>query len=270
MVSPKHVEAKGILNPHAAEQKFDLTRYTPTSDLAPFVEWYWIIHWDLRGQAPHVQDVLPYPSVNLAVEESQSGLFGIVTGKFSRELVGKGRVIAAKFRPGGFYPFVHVPLSQFTNKTTPLMDLFGDEGTKLEQRILAVDDDQAALQLLEVFLCERLPQPDPNATLVNQIINTVIADRSITRVDELVSRINLSKRSLQRLFSQYVGVTPKWVIQRYRLQDAADQLIKDQTTDCTDLAVRLGYFDLAHFIKDFKTIVGVSPAEYARQASPER
>ncbi len=269
MVSPKHVEAKGILNPHTAEKKFTLTRYLPASDLAPFVEWYWIIHWDLRGQAPYVQDVLPYPSVNLAIEKSQSGLFGVVTGKFSRELVGKGRVVAAKFKPGGFYPFVQVPLSQFTNKTTPLVELFGDEAERLEQSILTVDDDEEALRLLEGFLCERLPEHDPMGKLVNKIIDMVIADRSITRVDELVSQVNLSKRSLQRLFSQYVGISPKWVIQRYRLQDAADQLIKEQVTDCTDLAIRLGYFDLAHFIKDFKTIVGVSPAEYSRQASPE-
>jgi AraC-like DNA-binding protein len=103
--------------------------------------------------------------------------------------------------------------------------------------------------------------------LVNQIIDRIIADRSITRVDELVTQIGLNKRALQRLFNQYVGISPKWVIQRYRLQDAADQLIKQEITDCTDMALRLGYFDLAHFIKDFKTVVGLSPAEYARRAN---
>ncbi len=267
MVAPKNVDAKGILNPHIAEKKFQLTRHMPSPDLAFFVEWYWIIHWDLRGQAPHTQDVLPYPSVNLAIEQSQSGIFGVVTGKFTRQLIGKGGVVASKFRPGAFYPYAQSPVSEFTNKTTALFDVFGSDGDKLEQRILAVENDEEALAQMEHFLRERLPEHDPNVVLVNEIIDIIIAERNITRVDELVSRMNLNKRSLQRLFHQYVGVSPKWVIQRYRLQDAADQLVKDRVTDCTDIALRLGYFDLAHFIKDFKTIVGLSPAEYARHAS---
>lgn len=264
---PKNVDAKGILNPHIAEKKFKLTRHMPSPDLALFVEWYWIIHWDLRGQEPHTQDVLPYPSVNFAVEESQSGVFGVVTGKFTRTLANSGRVVAAKFRPAGFYPFVRLPISQYTNKVTPIANVFGSRGDALERTILTTEQDDAALAHMEQFLRDQQPERDPNIVIVNAIIDGIIEDRSITRVDELVARMRLNKRALQRLFNQYVGVSPKWVIQRYRLQDAADQLVKNQTTDCTDMALRLGYFDLAHFIKDFKTIVGLSPAEYARRAS---
>jgi AraC-like DNA-binding protein len=264
---PKNVDAKGILNPHIAGQKFQLTRYTPSPDLAYFVEWYWIIHWDLRGQEPHTQDVLPYPSVNFAVEANQSGVFGVVTGKFTRTLVNSGRVVAAKFRPAGFIPFVQSPISQFTNKVTPIISVFGNQGDALERSILATEQDADALAQMEYFLHERMPQRDPNIAVVNEMIDCIIQDRTITRVDELVKHISMNKRALQRLFNQYVGISPKWVIQRYRLQDAADQLIKDEATDCTDMALRLGYFDLAHFIKDFKTIVGLPPAEYARRAS---
>ena len=111
------------------------------------------------------------------------------------------------------------------------------------------------------------PQHDPNIVTINEIIDCIIAVRSITRVDELVIGMeSLNKRSLQRLFNQYVGVSPKWAIQRYRLQDAADQLIKDQDTDCTDMAQRLGYLMYHTIIKDFRTIISLSPAEYARRA----
>ena len=63
--------------------------------------------------------------------------------------------------------------------------------------------------------------------------------------------------------SRYVGVSPKWVIKRNRLQDAAEQLAGGAVS-CAQMALELGYFDQAHFIKDFKSIVGKSPAEYAR------
>jgi AraC-like DNA-binding protein len=77
---------------------------------------------------------------------------------------------------------------------------------------------------------------------------------------------------LQRIFSQYVGVSPKWVIKRYRLHEAAEQLAGGEVVDWPKIALELGYFDQAHFIKDFKTIVGESPAEYIKKinSNPKR
>jgi AraC-like DNA-binding protein len=63
-----------------------------------------------------------------------------------------------------------------------------------------------------------------------------------------------------------VGVSPKWVIQRYRLHEAAERLTADPSIAQSALASDLGYSDQAHFIRDFKSLVGTSPAAYARAA----
>jgi AraC-like DNA-binding protein len=81
----------------------------------------------------------------------------------------------------------------------------------------------------------------------------------------VVTHFHINKRTLQRLFNQYVGVSPKWVIQRYRLQDALEQLAEGETDDCAQMALNLGYFDQAHFIKDFKMLVGKPPVKYTQQ-----
>ena len=78
-------------------------------------------------------------------------------------------------------------------------------------------------------------------------------------------RPKASNAFLQRIFSQYVGVGPKWVIKRYRLQEAADQVADGEVVNWAKLALDLGYFDQAHFIKDFKSIVGKAPAEYTQE-----
>jgi AraC-like DNA-binding protein len=121
--------------------------------------------------------------------------------------------------------------------------------------------------LVECFLRERLPAPDNNVIVINQIIDCIIADRTITKVDDIVNRFAINKRTLQRLFRRYVGVSPKWVIQRFRLHQAAGQLDEGKVEDLTRMALDLGYFDQAHFIKDFKTVVGKTPAEYARKVN---
>lgn len=72
----------------------------------------------------------------------------------------------------------------------------------------------------------------------------------------------MSLRGLQRLFCEYVGVSPKWVIQRYRLQDAAVLLASGSSGQLAALAAELGYFDQAHLAQDFRRLFGISPSQY--------
>lgn len=257
------MKPRGILNPKAGAQKFQISRHSPAPDLSFFIECYWIITWNL--QAPYVQETLPYPCVNLVIEKDRSRVYGVVTGKFSRVLEGSGRVFGIKFRPGAFYPFLNAPASTLTNSSRRVEDMFD---AALESAILSTEDKALMIGHAEDFLRARMPEQDEHIRLVNQIIDCITDDRTITRVDDLVRRLHIHKRALQRLFNQYVGVSPKWVIQRCRLHEAAEQLEAGNTADGSRLAVELGYFDQAHFIKDFKTIVGQTPAEYARQMAP--
>lgn len=95
----------------------------------------------------------------------------------------------------------------------------------------------------------------------------ISTDPSIMKVEDLVPQYGLGKRSLQRLFNRYVGVGPKWIIRRFRLIEAARRLDAGQAASFTDLAASLGYFDQAHFIKDFKALVGRTPSDYVRNTS---
>src|SRR5262249_3970109 len=119
---------------------------------------------------------------------------------------------------------------------------------------------------IEDFLRERLPAPDAHAVRVTGIVYAVAADRDVLTVEDLVDRYQMNKRTLQRLFSKYVGVSPKWVIQRYRLHEAAGRLSSHGDVSQSALAADLGYSDQAHFVRDFKALVGTSPAAYAKQA----
>ena len=100
------------------------------------------------------------------------------------------------------------------------------------------------------------------AEKIGAIVEEIATDRSLTTVDIVGRRFGISPRSLQRLFSRYIGVSPKWVINRHRLHEVVDRLAKGETVDWTRLALDLGYFDQAHFIRDFKAIIGRTPGDY--------
>jgi AraC-like DNA-binding protein len=263
---PKHDKLVGLLHP-IVEPVVRLTRYHPSEDLAPFIEHYWFVRWDLGDGPPRDQDTLPHPCVHLAVEPGGiSGVFGVVRGRFRKQIRGRGRVAAIRFRPGGFASFWSRPVRELTGRVLALDAVFGRAGAAYEQAILAApDDDRELVALAEDFLRSRAPRADEPLALITRVIELVTCDRAIARVADLAHAVGVSVRSLQRLFSDRVGVSPKWVICRARLQDAAARVLAGDDVDWSRLALDLGYFDQAHLIRAYRTIIGVSPTAHVRR-----
>jgi AraC-like DNA-binding protein len=175
-------------------------------------------------------------------------------------------VAAVKFRPGGFQPFLGAPVSTLTDRVRALDDVFGPAGARLEGEVRACPGASEQVAVLERFLLDRLPAADPLVETVDAVVQLIAGDRSLVRVEMVTERTGLAARTLQRLFVCYVGASPKWVIQRYRLQEAAERLAREGTGALSRLAFDLGYADQAHFIRDFRGVIGVTPVEYARRA----
>jgi AraC-like DNA-binding protein len=268
----KTAPPRGVLRTATAGPRhYRHIRYHPSADLEPYVEHYWSVAWDLRGMAPERAETLPHPSVHLIFEADVGGrVTGIARGKFSTILEGKGSVFATKFTPGGFHAFAGVPISRFTGTIVRVPDVFGADGGTLERAVLTARTDAARIRIIEKFLRSRRPQPDETAARIARIVYAIASDRQIVKVDDLVDRYGTNARTLQRLFAKYVGVSPKWVIQRYRLHEAAEQLAAGTAVSQSALALDLGYSDQAHFVRDFKVLVGTSPAAYARNARRTR
>ena len=84
--------------------------------------------------------------------------------------------------------------------------------------------------------------------------------------EQLADLAGVSLRTLQRRFHAYVGIGPKWVVQRFRLLDVTAVAHAGGDVDWAGLAARLGYADQSHLIRAFTRLVGHPPATYAREA----
>jgi transcriptional regulator GlxA family with amidase domain len=101
---------------------------------------------------------------------------------------------------------------------------------------------------------------------VRDLVRLAEEDRSVIRAEQLAGHGSMSLRSLQRLFSEYVGVGPKWVIARWRILDAAAAAHSGEPVDWAALAVDLGFSDQAHLTRAFTAVVGTPPVTYERDA----
>jgi AraC-like DNA-binding protein len=146
-------------------------------------------------------------------------------------------------------------VSALTDRTVPAVDVPGLRGSAPP----AAPDVAAVEQWLRALR----PAPDPTAEWVAGVVDLVAAEPGITRVDALADRCGSSVRRLQRLFAEYVGVAPKWVIRRYRLHEVTERMARGAASDRAGLAAELGYADQAHFTRDFTSMFGESPTCYA-------
>jgi AraC-like DNA-binding protein len=259
---------RGVLNLRAGERWFTVSIHPPAPDLAELVQHYWTVRWDRLGRDPYLHHALAHATVEVVAERGESIIVGPTTGRFTRVIEGRGRAFGIRFRPAGFRPFLRSPVSALTDRRVAVSDVFGTDGDELVERLLSIDDESRMVTVADAFVRRRLSAPDPMVAEVNRIVEQVMADRRITRVTGVVDRTGIGARRLQRLFSKYVGVTPKWVIRRYRLIEAAKRLAAGADVDLAAIALELGYYDQAHFTRDFAAIVGQPPGDYARSAAP--
>ncbi|MDX2153691.1 MAG: helix-turn-helix domain-containing protein [Bryobacteraceae bacterium] len=240
----------------------------PSADLAPFVAVAWTMEWRLPNDQTFTQQVLPNPSVQIVVDHSgRAEVLGIVTGAFSTTLAGEGFVFGLRFRPCGFYPVVRQPVARFTNRRHPLTDVLPGVDSAALQRLARDTDKPGLMELLQGALRMREPRRDQIGASLEALIDRMEADPQMLTTDEAAHSFGASVRTLQRLFHQHVGVSPKWILRRFRLKEAAATIEQRQPINMSELAQRLGYYDQAHLNRDFRTLIGQPPATWARQQS---
>jgi AraC-like DNA-binding protein len=275
---PAQVEedSRGILDPWLLRQRVRLTRYPAPPALEALVEWFWAVRWDLPDGVVHRQQVLTHPGANLSVANPsarpgqrrprpvEARLNGVARGVTTRVLVGRGWGVAAMTRPGGLGAFVAAAAADYTDKVVPLGRAIALDEASLLREITAEPGEESRVALLAAAL-ERAADPArvPTASQVAAIARIAEADRSVRRLGDLCRAAGTSQRTLQRMFLRYAGVSPTWVIRRYRLLEAAEAVREGQRVPWAEVAAGLGYADQAHLIRDFRAATGQTPAAYA-------
>ncbi|MBK1785203.1 AraC family transcriptional regulator [Prauserella sp. ASG 168] len=237
--------------------------------LRPFVQYYWVVRWDLRGRPAHLQRVLPNLSVHVSFSRAASGVWAPSREVFSHLLEDRDQVLGARFRPGCFRSFARRPMSEFSGRVVSLAEVFGPQARETEDELLAAAEPAEMARLADELLGKDVPALSAAEEQARDAVRVVASDPGMTRVAALAEATGLSARTLQRLFATCVGVSPKWAIRVHRLDDAARRIADDPGLNHADLAHELGYSDQAHFVRDFTTVVGTPPARYARAQAAE-
>lgn len=267
--------ARGILHQDIGTRVFDLQLVEPAAVLKPWIEFYWSVAWDL-GDEVFEQIVISNPTVDLSFEDdpgtNAAGLKVFVTGveprAYVRRLTGSGRVCAIHFAPGMFRSWWTDAVRTLTGRAIRIPASGKPWERALEEilpRILDLKTSDRA-NLLDSILVPHRPPLDPVAEELRDLVNATRHDPELWTAGALAARRGYAVRTNQKHFLEYVGVGPKWVIRRFRIQKAIEVLDEDRrqgrSSDLTSIAHSLGYFDHSHFTRDFGAVAGISPSAY--------
>lgn len=247
-------------------------RFAPSPALTDLVRRYWMPVWSMPRGKSTTQRVLQYPVCLIVVANCYASFIGPTTGLATRTLSGQGWAFGAMLQPAAGALLLGASVSEITDAAIDFDQLPGLDGGALTERVRSAVGDApseparqaAAAAAVEDALAEA-PPVDEEGLLVNAVVEYVEDNSHVQRVGQICEKFAVSERSLQRLTARRIGLSPKWLIQRRRLHEAAAVLRTGKRPDLARVAAELGYCDQAHFGRDFRTVTGLTPGEYAAE-----
>lgn len=262
--------------------KYDILQ--PSGILSPFVRYYWSLEV-INPNTIEPYRVIPHGCIELMFffgdkyrEVKNGNLEGyhpqtIITGQqssyFDLQATGKVGIFSVFFKPHGAKLFFSLPISELKDRSIALSDIAGRDSGQLEDEIMNSKNNCQRVNFVEKFLLKKLLEKEyEDFKRINSVVGRIIKTRGELTLEDMSFEACLSSKQLDRKFSRYVGMSPKQYLKIVRFQNVLKTKELNPEMSLTSLGFECGYYDQAHFIKDFKKITGMTPKSYFQLGDP--
>lgn len=274
-----HLPLHALYRPIQANGRVSSYRYgeiPPSSWLAPFVSCYWWSEPVAEQAEPHASQSLPEAvdrvlpdgcSDIVFVQDLKRNEYRMMFSGFLEEPFKIGydkevpeRKFGVRFFPGGSHALFGVPLQELVNVHVDAESIWPVMAREIGSRLFEAPSFSRKVQIMERFLQSEIQaRHTKNEDLLHNALNHIFSCEGRIRVQELAAREAVSSRQLNRVFERWIGTSPKRFCEIARFQALLNDMKRKQKVEGANLALRHGYFDQAHMIRDFKRFYGESP-----------
>ncbi len=244
--------------------------------LQPFIEYFWLMQG--CGDANNKPVVTPEtcfeivlsfaaPTIWEATDQqlslNSSFLCGLRKRPYQINCQGRVEYLAIRFYPHAFYRFMTFPLSDIANQVIELDCLTDHFWQHLTEKLALIPDGQQRIRQLEDELVWLLDQVEKRpSSLLEHTLSAIHTSRGQIPIRNICEQFDIYPKRLEREFKKHIGVTPKFYSRIVRFNHALNTINQQPHLQWNDLVYDFGYFDQAHFIKEFATFIGQTPQTY--------
>ncbi len=175
------------------------------------------------------------------------------------------------FEPHGLMRFFDFSPAELYDRNIPLSLLNKNECSEIEEKLNEAVSFTDKVMVAEKFLNNRFQINKEREAFkrIKYCAERIENSRAIISIDLLASEAFLSRRQFERIFSDYVGTSPKQFLRTVRFQHALFWKSWVPNDSLTALAYDCGYYDQAHMSNEFRQLSGMSPKEFFSACEPE-
>ena len=252
--------------------------FKPKKSLAKYIQLVWILESESPEDHYEKEKILPDGIVEiifhyhdpfityLANGKSfiQPGGFAISQMRKFIEIKSNGNTgfVSVRFYPWGAHHFFKKPVKDFLDDTVDIKHLWNGDSEVILEQLKTTDTTDKKANLIQSFLLEKLNYNKKETYKIDEAIKLIRRTKGQLSVEEVCEKTNLSYKQLERGFLTSVGATPKIFSRISRFLNLCRNLKEYENKNMTNLAYDMGFYDQAHFIKEFKDFSGLTPKEY--------
>jgi AraC-like DNA-binding protein len=256
-------------------QEILYNQFKPDAALGDYIKCYWVLEGPAaNGSAErvfpdgsmemifHYGDAFHYANKKEMIRQPRAFLFGQLSHYIDLAPAGSMGVIGVRFYPATAGFFTATPLHHLTNLFVSTDEIWGSAAKELSDKIFSSANTSQRIYHLNCFFTRLLKRHTAKRSALQGYIRNVYPGGENISVKQMTKDLFLSERTLERKFLSEVGLSPKNFCRIMRLQHTLRLLQKKEPEALTGVAQQAGFYDQAHFIKDFKELTGLTPAAY--------
>ncbi len=177
------------------------------------------------------------------------------------------RIFGIRFKPFAFWNLISIPLYKLNDKSFALKEIFDLDAVSqnLIKDLIKAPQVEKKIQLAEKLLLNITKENLAVDPVLRDQVNYILDRKGMIRVNEMYDEFGISKVGLRNNFINKIGLTPKKISRIWRLNYFLYLQQNASYQNLTQLGLDAGFYDQAHFIKEFKTFFHCSPLHFFKQ-----
>ncbi|MDN3647051.1 helix-turn-helix domain-containing protein [Pontixanthobacter aestiaquae] len=180
----------------------------------------------------------------------------------------RGRIWGIGLLPLGWLKFIDAPAKQFADTITETFSdpAFGNFVPLAETLFAATPDIDAEVARINAHMLQLADKPLDDEDEVTRV-HSALVDASVSTVAKLAELSGMSARTLERFSHKAFGFTPKLLLRRQRFLRSLSRFMLDPSLSWLS-TLDYQYHDQAHFVRDFKRFMSMTPNQYRELPHP--